>query len=91
MPGVDVSTSSLTKKDIADLRFGLELGIDFVALSFVRKRDDVLKLRLYLEEADSHVPILVLLDLRLPKVDGIDVLRQARSSETVWKQVLLSS
>jgi CheY-like chemotaxis protein len=36
--------------------------------------------------ADSHVPILVLLDLRLPKVDGIDVLRQARS-HPVWKQV----
>jgi two-component system, response regulator len=37
--------------------------------------------------ADAQVPILVLLDLRLPKVDGIDVLRQARSSDTVWKQV----
>ena len=36
--------------------------------------------------ADSRVPILVLLDLRLPKVDGIDVLRQARS-HPVWKQV----
>jgi two-component system response regulator len=37
--------------------------------------------------SDSQVPILVLLDLRLPKVDGIDVLRQARSSETIWQQV----
>src|SRR5205809_7881579 len=36
--------------------------------------------------ADSRVPILVLLDLRLAKVDGIEVLRQARSSDTVWKQ-----
>ena len=35
---------------------------------------------------DSHVPILVLLDLRLPKVDGIEVLRQGRS-HPVWKQV----
>ena len=58
LPGVEVSSSSLTKKDLADLRFGLELGLDFVALSFVRKRDDVLKLRLYLEETDSHVPIV---------------------------------
>jgi CheY-like chemotaxis protein len=32
------------------------------------------------------VPILVLLDLRLPKVDGIEVLRQARS-HAVWRQV----
>ena len=45
LPGVDVSAASLSKKDIADLRFGLEAGIDFVALSFVRKRDDVLRLR----------------------------------------------
>jgi CheY-like chemotaxis protein len=37
--------------------------------------------------ADSQLPILVLLDLRLPKVDGIDVLKQARNSDTAWKQV----
>jgi CheY-like chemotaxis protein len=36
--------------------------------------------------ADACVPILVLLDLRLPKVDGIEVLRQARQ-HPVWKQV----
>src|SRR5688572_17640041 len=36
--------------------------------------------------ADPHVPILGLLDLRLPKVDGIEVLRRARELE-VWKQV----
>lgn len=36
--------------------------------------------------ADAMLPTLVLLDLRLPKVDGIEVLRQARSNE-VWKQI----
>ncbi len=35
---------------------------------------------------DSQLPLLVLLDLRLPKVDGIDVLRHARQ-HPVWKQV----
>ncbi len=44
----------------------------------------------YMEEhhlpTDPRLPILVLLDLRLPKVDGIEVLRQARN-HPVWKQV----
>lgn len=35
---------------------------------------------------DPALPLLVLLDLRLPKVDGIDVLRQARQ-DPVWKQI----
>ena len=35
---------------------------------------------------DSQLPILVLLDLRLPKVDGIEVLRQARN-HSVWQQI----
>ena len=35
---------------------------------------------------DPNLPLLVLLDLRLPKVDGIDVLRQARQ-HPVWKQI----
>ena len=38
------------------------------------------------ERDDPHLPLLVLLDLRLPKVDGIDVLRYARE-HSVWKQI----
>ena len=36
--------------------------------------------------SDAQLPVLVLLDLRLPKVDGIEVLRRARTDE-VWRQV----
>jgi pyruvate kinase len=58
LPGVHVSSPSLTKKDVADLRFGIENGIDLVALSFVRKRDDVLRLRVHLEDYDAKLPIV---------------------------------
>jgi pyruvate kinase len=58
LPGVRVSTPSLTKKDMADLRQALEVGIDFVALSFVRRREDVLRLRHFLEENDASLPIV---------------------------------
>ncbi len=58
LPGVAVSSPALTKKDISNLRFGLESGIDLVALSFVRDRDDVLRLRAHLEEQKAKLPIV---------------------------------
>ena len=96
LPGVEVSASSLSKKDISDLRFGLESGIDFVALSFVRKRDDVLKLRLYLEESDSHVQIIAKiekpegwgnLDAILEESDGVMVARGDLGVEMALEKV----
>jgi pyruvate kinase len=45
LPGVQVSIPSLTEKDLADLHFGLNAGVDLVALSFVRTADDVRQLR----------------------------------------------
>ena len=45
LPGVHVSLPSLTEKDLADLHFGLNAGVDLIALSFVRTADDVQQLR----------------------------------------------
>jgi pyruvate kinase len=45
LPNVKVSIPSLTEKDLADLHFGLNSGVDLFALSFVRTADDVLGLR----------------------------------------------
>jgi pyruvate kinase len=58
LPGVNVSTPSLTRKDMADLQFGIAEGIDFVALSFVRKASDIIRLRLYLEEKECLLPVI---------------------------------
>ncbi len=45
LPGVAVSAPSLTEKDLADLAFAVKLGVDYVALSFVRSENDVLMVR----------------------------------------------
>jgi pyruvate kinase len=68
LPGVAVSTPSLTRKDMADLQSALEEGVDVVALSFVRKPSDVLRLRLFLEEKGLHLPIVA----KIEKPEAVD-------------------
>ena len=57
LPGVALSTPALTEKDRQDLAFGLELGVDFVALSFVRRATDIADARRIIEAAgaDKHI------------------------------------
>src|SRR2546423_14124833 len=57
-PGVHVSLPALTKKDIADVALGAELGVDFVALSFVRKAADLTELRDLLTRKKSKAQVL---------------------------------
>jgi len=45
LPGVDVSAPSLTEKDKADVAFGIEHDVDFFALSFVRRAEDIMQLK----------------------------------------------
>lgn len=58
LPGVHVKEPCLTAKDREDLAFGLELGVDFVALSFVRSPDDIVELRQILRAAGSRARIV---------------------------------
>lgn len=58
LPGMMVNLPSLTEKDERDLRAGVEAGIDFVALSFVRKSDDILLLRDFLDNLGSKAKII---------------------------------
>jgi pyruvate kinase len=57
LPGVPLPIPSITRKDLDDLEFALELGVDFVALSFVRSASDVRALRTLIEArgSDAHV------------------------------------
>jgi pyruvate kinase len=58
LPGVKVSLPALTAKDIADVKLGLELGVDFIALSFVREARDVMQLRELFAET-GHNPLVI--------------------------------
>lgn len=57
-PGVQSSAPSLSEKDIEDLKFGLELGVDYVALSFVRSAKDVLELKTAMKIFKKQVGII---------------------------------
>jgi pyruvate kinase len=58
LPGVELSTPSLTRKDMEDLQHGLQAGVDFIALSFVRKPSDLMRLKLFLEEHGAQLPVI---------------------------------
>lgn len=57
-PGVALPASALTPKDEGDLRFGLALGVDLVALSFVQTADDVKRAQEIMATVGRHVPVV---------------------------------
>jgi pyruvate kinase len=62
LPGVRVSAPSFGEKDKEDLRLALREGADIVALSFVRRPDDIRELRAFLEENGAHLPVVAKLE-----------------------------
>ena len=58
LPGVDVNLPALTEKDERDIRAGVTAGIDFVALSFVRKSEDIVSLQTLLKRLGSRARII---------------------------------
>ena len=84
LPGVSISTQAFTDKDREDLEFCLREGVDYVALSFVRKAADVLGLKNLLYSKGADLPIIAKIekpeavsdfDAILEAADGIMVAR----------------
>jgi pyruvate kinase len=59
LPGTPLSLPCATDKDLRDLKLGLELGVDSVALSFVRKPQDVLFVKEFIRKNSNHNPLLI--------------------------------
>jgi len=59
VPGVHLSLPSLVEKDIEDILFGIKLGVDYIAASFIRNSDDVAKIQQVLDKnGGSHIKII---------------------------------
>lgn len=96
LPYTNVSIPALTPKDIEDAIFGAKLGVDFMGLSFVRKPEDVLRLRKILKEQNADIPIIAKiekpeamenLDKILDVVDGVMVARGDLAVELSFAKV----
>lgn len=58
LPGTKVSLPALAEKDVSDIQFGVRMGVDFVAGSFIRKAADVLEIRKIIEDAGGNQHII---------------------------------
>lgn len=72
LPGVAVNVPALSEKDEQDLRWGLKLGADMVALSFVRNAKDVLRVHEIMEEEDIFIPVIA----KIEKPQAVDALEE---------------
>ncbi len=84
VPGANLSVPTLTDKDISDIRWGVEHKVDYIAVSFVRTKEDILGVRKVLEEHLGESKIIAKIETRqsvenideiLAVVDGIMVAR----------------
>ncbi|MBI5631658.1 MAG: pyruvate kinase [Elusimicrobia bacterium] len=73
LPGADIDLPALTSKDIRDLQMGLKLGLDHVALSFVRSPDDIHRARQMVRQAGSNMKVIAKIEhpLALERIDPI--------------------
>ena len=71
IPDVEINLPSITEKDIEDIKFGIEHGVDFISPSFIRSAKDVLAIREILEEAGARIDIISKIENR-QGVDNID-------------------
>jgi pyruvate kinase len=96
LPGVALSTPALTEKDQRDLEAGLRAGVDFVALSFVRKAEDVDPVYGIMQRLGIQAPVVAKIekpealdniDAIIDRVDGIMVARGDLGVEVALERV----
>ncbi len=72
LPGVAVNVPALSEKDEADLRWGLALGADYIALSFVRDARDITRVHEIMAEEGRKIPVIA----KIEKPQAVDALEE---------------
>ena len=72
LPGVAVNVPALSEKDEADLRWGLQIGADLIALSFVRNAEDVERVHEIMDEEGIRIPVIA----KIEKPQAVDNLEE---------------
>ena len=72
LPGVAVSVPAMSEKDIEDLKWGLEVGADFIALSFVRSAKDILDVHRIMDQVGKRIPVIA----KIEKPQAVDNLEE---------------
>ncbi|MDX9787488.1 MAG: pyruvate kinase [Desulfobacterales bacterium] len=104
LPGVTVSAPSLTEKDKKDVNFGIQNGVDYFALSFVRTADDLCQIKALMHAQGVNIPVIAKIEKQeavenleaiLDVADGIMVARgdlgvemQPELVPTIQKQII---
>jgi pyruvate kinase len=76
LPGMNVSVPALSEKDVADLEFALGLGVDWVALSFVRSPSDIDLVHAVMDRVGHRAPVIAKVE-KPEAVDDIDAVVEA--------------
>src|SRR5215216_7949267 len=77
LPNVTVSLPAVSDEDIALIDAGLEMGVDFFALSFVRRREDLDPVREHLAARDVHVPLIAKIEKPQAAANGEEIIKAA--------------
>ena len=107
LPGVSVSAPSLTEKDQRDVNFGIQNGVDYFALSFVRRAEDLHSIRSIMQKKGVSIPVIAKIEKPeavenlsaiLQEADGVMVARgdlgvemQPELVPTIQKQIIDSA
>jgi pyruvate kinase len=72
LPGVAVNVPALSEKDEDDLRWGIRLGVDMIALSFVRNASDIVRVHEIMKEEGKFLPVIA----KIEKPQAVDALEE---------------